>query len=885
MDFAQQDRVSLSAIAAPVGSRSGTATGAPRPNRRAGGPRWLLAREAMAQIALVAVMIAVVWGSIALHLTQQRQEVAQRADRESANLAHAAAESIGQTIAGVDDALRFMEAVYASDPKHFDIGVWAGRANRTRGVALEFAIFGPDGKLFASSLGPANASTDFSDRDFFKFHVSDPAEQMFISKPILGRTSGRWSILFTRRIAAVDGWFLGVMAASVDPLWLTQLHRKLDIGRGSVLLVGGDGLIRALSLGTEPTTGKGVGQDISQSVLLAAAAKAERGTTEWVSPIDGTRQTVSFARLPSYAAIVAVSLNTDDVFAPYWHYARQYEIFGGGLTWLILLVGGVLLRNTRRLMVSRKVLEDAVDAISQGIVMVDANGQFPVINRRARDLARSPMPPPHGLLPAKHDGTALPADMSYEETRDDGKVIEVRTHPLDDGGAVRTYTDITERKEAEARIMYLAVHDALTGLPNRRLFADALADAIVRAKSGGSCAVLSVDLDKFSYVNDLYGHRCGDVLLSRVADRLRSTVRATDVVARFGGDEFCVLLPSDTTPADAETLARATIDRLSEPYDIDGFEIVLSACIGVALCPLHGNSADHLLTNADTALQRAKARARGTVQLYDPAMDLVLAERRLLDQDLRLALAQGQMAVFYQPIFDTKTVELAGFEALVRWRHPTRGFVSPDVFISIAEESGSIVELGQWVLATAFAEATRWPQSVRLSVNLSPKQFSVTDIVGRIETALIESGFAADRLTLELTEGVLIDRSDRALSVLNALKALGIRIALDDFGTGYSSLSYLRRFPFDSMKIDKSFVVATTEDQGARTIVRAIVALAANLDLNVVAEGVETTEHLEFLRAAGCPQVQGFLLGRPAPPDEIGQFMKRTGDIVEPVAR
>ena len=426
--------------------------------------------------------------------------------------------------------------------------------------------------------------------------------------------------------------------------------------------------------------------------------------------------------------------------------------------------------------------------------------------------------------------------------------------------------------------MHLAVHDALTGLPNRRLFADALAEAIGRAKAGGDCAVLSLDLDKFKDVNDLYGHRCGDVLLTLVAERLRNAVHDTDIVARFGGDEFCILRPSASSPDDAVALAQVAIDRLSQPFDIDGREIVVSASVGVALCPLHGDSSDRVLTQADTALHRAKTRARGTVQLYDPAMDVMLAERQVLERDLRAALAHGQLAVYYQPIFDTKTVGLAGFEALVRWRHPTRGFVPPDLFISIAEESGTIVELGDWVMYTACAEAAGWPRPLRLSVNLSPRQFSVPDIVPRIVSVLNRTGLPPERLTFELTEGVLVDNSERALSVLSDLKAMGIRIALDDFGTGYSSLSYLRRFPFDSLKIDKSFVMAATADEGARTIVRAIIALAANLDLNVVAEGVETIEHLELLRAAGCPQLQGFLLGRPMPADKIATFM---GQVVQ----
>jgi diguanylate cyclase (GGDEF)-like protein len=856
--------------AAPAGSPLGAA----RPRRR-GETRWFYAREALAQAALVIMIVAVIWGSIVLHLTQQRQEVTEHARRDSANLAHAAAESIGQTIAGVDDALRFMTAVYLSDPKHFDIAVWAGRANRTRGVAVEFAVFGPDGKLSASSLGLDNAPTDYSDRDFFKAHVDDPADSLFVSRPIQGRASGRWSMLFSRRISGADGWFMGVMAASVDPLWLTQVHRNLDLGRGALILTGSDGLVRALSLATPPKAGEGIGQDISGSPLLAMAAGAEHGTVIWVSPFDNTRQIVSFQRLRDTGSIVAVALDESDVFAPFEHYARQYRIFGIGLTVMILLMGVALLLNTRQLVLSRRVLTDAMDAISQGIVMVDRKQRVRVVNRLAHDLVLEPL--------ADTSFAAAESDAIHEETRADGAVVEVRTHPLADGGAVRTYTDISDRKAAEARIMHLAVHDPLTGLANRRLFADALARAVAASHAGAGCCVLTLDLDKFKHVNDRYGHRCGDTVLAQVADRLRATVDASDIVARFGGDEFCILRPSALPPREAEALGLAIIARLSEPYDIDGRQIVLGASVGVALCPEHGDTADLVLTKADTALNAAKATARGTALLYDPAMDVETADRRLLEQDLRLALSHGQTAVYYQPIFHARSLELAGFEALMRWRHPTRGFVSPDLFISIAEETGQIVELGEWVLNTALDAARQWPKSVRVSVNLSPRQFAVGDIVARITGALERSGLAPGRLTLELTEGVLVNDSDRALSVLSELKRNGIRIALDDFGTGYSSLSYLRKFPFDGLKIDKSFVMATTQDEDARTIVRAIIALAANLDLNVVAEGVETTEHLELLRSAGCPQVQGYLLGRPMPADEVDTFLVTHGDLMERV--
>jgi diguanylate cyclase (GGDEF)-like protein len=465
------------------------------------------------------------------------------------------------------------------------------------------------------------------------------------------------------------------------------------------------------------------------------------------------------------------------------------------------------------------------------------------------------------------------ADGACEHVGADGTVLEIRTHALGNGGEVRTYTDITERKNAEAQIIHLALHDSLTGLPNRRLFLERLAQAIARTGRGGNgCAVFWLDLDRFKYINDRHGHVFGDRVLLQVVDRLRGLVRGEDFLARFGGDEFCILRAAVGEAAGAETLAHRLVNLLSEPYRIDGQQVLLSASVGIALCPADGTSVDQVLANADTALFRAK-EGRGTFRLYEPAMDVRIAERRLLEQDLRQALAAEQLVVFYQPIFAGATCEATGFEALVRWPHPTRGDISPEEFISVAEESDLIVRLGHWVMQTACAEAMRWPGSLHLAVNLSPKQFLETDLPGRVASILADTGLSAERLTLEVTEGVLIDNSERALSALTALKDQGVQIALDDFGTGYSSLGYLRRFPFDCIKIDRSFVRTLCEDDGSRAIVQAILALGRNLKLKVVAEGVENQAQLQWLRAARCDEVQGFVLGRPMPAMAVHDFL------------
>jgi diguanylate cyclase (GGDEF)-like protein len=840
-------------------------------NSKGGAHRWLRSGDAIANVLITATMIGLVWGSIWLHLTQQRQELMARAVRDSGNLARAAAESVGQTIAGVDDALRFIRAVYVSDPRHFDLSAWASRANRTHGVAFEFALIGRDGMLGASSLGPVTTPADFSDQDFFRAHLSNNLDRLYISEPILGRKSGRWSVLFTRRISAPDGWFEGVIAASAEPAWLIRLHKTLDIGHGALMLVGTDGVIRALAAGITLQPGRGTGQDIAGSSLLAAARDAGEGSLTWTSPVDGEKQILSFRRLDEYGSIIAVGLDWGDVFAPYERYARQCQIFGACLTLLILLTGGLLLGNTRRLLISRQVLRDAVDAISQGIIMVDAHGRIAVLNRRARELLRLPASPARG----KADLRCIAADLGpadgrgpYEQSRGDGRILEVRTHALDQRGTVRTYTDVTERKTAEAKILHLAHHDSLTGLANRRLFTERLAEAV--AREGARCAVMCVDLDRFKGINDLFGHVFGDRVLIQAAERLRGLLSSTDVVARFGGDEFFVLHhAADQT----EKLAAQFVEILSEPYDIDGQQALLSASAGIALYPHDGGSMDELLTNADTALYRAKEAGRSTFRRYEPAMDIRISERRLLEQDLRNALALNTLSVVYQPVFLTETRGLTGFEALIRWAHPARGWIPSDSFIPVAEESGLISSLGHFVMETACGQALRWPEPLRLAVNLSPKQFLERDLPGHIGTILSDTGLSPERLTVEVTEGVLIDSSDRALSIMSALKAKGVRIALDDFGTGYSSLSYLRRFPFDSIKIDRSFVRSVCDDHGSQAIVRAILTLAHSLGLKVVAEGVETEAQLDWLRSAGCAEIQGFLLGRPTSPEGLQAFL------------
>jgi diguanylate cyclase (GGDEF)-like protein/PAS domain S-box-containing protein len=437
------------------------------------------------------------------------------------------------------------------------------------------------------------------------------------------------------------------------------------------------------------------------------------------------------------------------------------------------------------------------------------------------------------------------------------------TTPNDCVLAVR---DLTDRKLAEQRIQHLAHHDSLTGLPNRRLFQDRLAQAVsIAERSGHGLAVLSLDLDGFRAVNETLGHPGGDAVLVEVGNRLAACLRESDTVARLDGDAFAIVQSFGDQPRGAAGLAERILRLLAEPIDVAGQRTTIGASIGVALFPSDAQAPDMLLRNADLALARVKQEGRGMFRFFEPDMDARLRLRSRLEHDLRGAMLRRELRLHYQPLLDSTTLAIEGFEALLRWEHPERGFISPAEFVPVAEECGLIGALGQWVLETACAEAASWSRPWRVAVNLSPAQFHQRHLAATIRAILNQAGLAPSRLELEITEGILIDDAERALATLRELKALGVRIALDDFGTGYSSLSYLRRFPFDKLKIDASFVQALGDGGEADAIVRAIVALGRSLSLHITAEGVETPEQLRLLRAQDCDEVQGFLLGRPLP--------------------
>jgi diguanylate cyclase (GGDEF)-like protein/PAS domain S-box-containing protein len=468
------------------------------------------------------------------------------------------------------------------------------------------------------------------------------------------------------------------------------------------------------------------------------------------------------------------------------------------------------------------------------------------------------------------DGTLIAAEVLTRTFRSHGATAQASR----DATKVLAIRDIRERKEAEERIRHMAHHDTLTQLPNRRMFHDRLQQVLARSKRDNTTvAVLCLDLDRFKHVNDLGGHAAGDELLRQVAKRLTDCVRTEDTVARLGGDEFAVIQVGVAHPDGPGIMAERLVKAISRPFDLGGQQTMIGTSVGISLHPGDGVESEDLIRAADTALYRAKEAGRGTFRFFEAEMDLRLQDRRLLERDLREALASEQLRVHYQPLASCNGGKIVGFEALLRWTHPERGPISPVQFIPLAEECGLIMPLGSWVMRKACGDAATWPSDKLVAVNLSPAQFRHADLAKEILHVLTETGLPPERLELEVTESLLIDDPDRVLATLNTLKAAGVRISLDDFGTGYSSLSYLQRFPFDKIKIDRSFVSQMESNADSMAIIRAVIALGKSLRIKVTAEGVESASQLDLLQQENCDQVQGYLLGKPVAKEELGSLL------------
>jgi diguanylate cyclase (GGDEF)-like protein/PAS domain S-box-containing protein len=548
------------------------------------------------------------------------------------------------------------------------------------------------------------------------------------------------------------------------------------------------------------------------------------------------------------------------------------------------------LRSEQALFEKKSQLDVALENMAQGLCMFDADGRIVLFNEQYRklmglprefmqgrsllevfrlrnelgDLTEDPDKKFHEIVSAVREGRKTIRTID----RRSGAKIRVVNQPMESGGWVTTFEDITKWHEAQERIEFLAHYDPVTQLPNRACFSRELNKAIESARANGQrLAVLNIDLDRFKEINDAFGHAAGDAVLRHVAGRLNE-VAATGCISRFGGDEFCILVYESDRPGAAMAVAHALLDLANVEIPLIDQTVRTGFSIGVAYYPDDALDAETLLARSDTALYQAKREAKGSVRCFEPQMEQQIRDKRILQNELRVALKADQLRLHYQPQFSSDQ-SIVGFEALLRWQHPTRGLLSPSVFIPTSEDSGIILKLGEWALREACREASNWKVPYRVAVNISPIQFQQGDLPSLVLESLLEAGIEPHRLELEVTESVLISDYDRALSILRRLKSLGVRIALDDFGTGYSSLAYLQSFPFDKIKIDRTFVGNVTRSPQSAAIVRAVIGLARALRMPVTAEGIETKEQLDFLTNEGCDELQGYLLGRPKPAQDF----------------
>jgi diguanylate cyclase (GGDEF)-like protein/PAS domain S-box-containing protein len=587
---------------------------------------------------------------------------------------------------------------------------------------------------------------------------------------------------------------------------------------------------------------------------------------------------------------------------------------GHPLAWMVLVVGLLVTsavvwfilssgRHARRLEGANARLDKTLGALNTandelsaalnnmilGFVMFDSQGRVAVHNQRYVEmygLSHDVVKPGCSLLQLlehraaignlkddpKRYAAALMAELSKGKVVNwivesgQGREISITNKPMPGGGWVATHEDVTERRRAEAKISHMAMHDSLTGLPNRNLFNQEVARCFEQLGRGQKFALLCLDLDHFKNVNDTLGHPCGDKLLQEVAARLRRCMRQGDLVARLGGDEFAILQHDVIGLDETRSLSERVIAAIDVPFEIDGQQVAIGVSVGIARAPIDANNAVELLKVADIALFRAKADGRNTCRFFDFAMHGQIQARQELELDLRRAVLQNEFVVHYQPLVNLESGQITGFEALIRWNHPERGTIAPADFIPFAEETGLIVPIGEWVLSEACEEAARWPDDISVAVNLSPVQLREVDLCQTVSTALARSGLAASRLELEITETMLLRNQVVTHETMRQLRMLGVRIAMDDFGTGHSSLSTLRTFPIDRIKIDRSFIHDLLAKNDSRAIVQAVVQLASSLGMKTTAEGVETQGESDYLRRAGCTEAQGFLFGEAGPP-------------------
>ncbi|MBR0793556.1 EAL domain-containing protein [Bradyrhizobium manausense] len=755
-------------------------------------------------------------------------------------------------------------------------------------------VFDANGVLINSSKRWPVADISVSDRGYFIRLKNDPASQEEV-EVVPGRFGTGPAIVFARRVSGPRGEFLGLVSRAITPEQLESFFASTGLGEESSIAMhhqNGQLLARV------PHVDDMIGQNYrTGSPEQMAVFERTFVTTQLASPIDGKDRIVASRMLTGEPLVVVATKSLDATLAT-WRTQTKFFVTVAVLSigLLVLTLFLIFRQVTHRVSLEKQRLDTAMNTMTQGLLMFDQDERLIVCNRRYIDmygLSTAVVKPGayfRDVIQHRADTGSFDGDVdSYcDDILDsvgqiqstvvetsDGRLIEIKNQPAAAGGWLATHNDVTARIRADERIAHMAHYDALTDLPNRVLMRGHLERRVTELAQGKPFAILYIDVDEFKGVNDSLGHEVGDELLRQVASRLRACVSGNDLVARLGGDEFAIVKAGTCDQAELSALAERILTSLRMPVDCKGQEITSDASIGIAIAPDHGDNLEDLLKRADLAMYAAKSEGRGTFRIFVPEYDAKARQRRQLELDLRQALVRGEFEVHYQPLVDLSANIVNGCEALLRWRHPERGMVSPADFIPVAEDTGLIGEIGEWVLKQACTEAASWPGDIHIAVNVSPVQFRSKTLALKVASALAESGLAPGRLELEITETVLIRDDEEALTILQQLRELGVRIALDDFGTGYSSLSYLHRFPFDKIKIDRSFISDIGQSEDSSPIVQAVVHMAAARHMATTAEGVETEAQREVLRQLGCSQMQGWLFSPAVPAAKLKQLLSR----------
>jgi len=987
------------------------------------------------------ILIAASWFVAAFVASVEREKAIDGAMKQSDSLVRLFELNTADMVSRIDRTLLVLRKSFEDDPEHFDLRKWAGQAAIIGDETFQLTLIGADGFQKTTTLDYSGPPVYVGDRAHFQKQRIAEADELVISEPVMGRTSNRLSLQFSRRLHHSDGSFAGVILLSIDPNFIQRFYKAVDLGlHGSVVIRNPEGVVLAAQGVPEGV----IGRRVMQMTLAAALARSPSGHYWGEGAIDGENRLIAYRVSNSFPFIFMVGLAEEDILSEYRRHETAYMLVASVVTLLVLIGIGFAIRYqvqltrsqqdlqrlNRKISQQNVLFDAALTNMSSGLAMFDADGRLTVWNDRYDAIYRMPRQlvqqgasiysivkfcdqtggrnldvvafvdgfrrelketgrsrttahlndgriisitntaiagggwvgihedvtsqrsqarlvqekaaelgvmnkrfraalanmaqglcmwdgqkrlvvwndrfaqlykVPERLLKV---GTAyedivafriaaslsttsddprvkarvaelvgLPPSASRTEELPDGRCILLTRQPMEGGGWVTLIEDITERRRAEAEIVHLARHDALTGLPNRAEFNARLEDASERIKrSGGAVTVMMIDLDRFKAVNDTLGHLAGDDLLVEVGRRLQGTIGDDDVLARLGGDEFAIIQPGGADQrTDAMALAIRIIEAISKPFDLKGYEASVGTSIGIAMAPEHGLEPGDLLKRADLALYHVKSSGRNDFRLFESEMLEVASTQQSAERELKEAIAQGQFELHYQPVVDVKTRALCGVETLVRWRHPVKGLISPDHFIPLAESTGLIKPLGEWILQRACADAVNWPAHVKIAVNISAVQFKNSNLFDTILGALLKTGLAPARLELEITETSLLENREAHLTTIRRLKHLGLSIALDDFGTGFSSISYLTIFPFDKIKIDKSFTRDVLARDECKAVVASTLALAQGLGIVTTVEGVETEEQFEYMRAAGVELAQGYLFGRPVPVTDFGR--------------